>query len=205
MKGTVKHRVIEAALDLFYERGYHGVSVDDIVQQAGTSKGGFYHNFKSKEALLYDIHDVFISHVLTETKQAMLQSTTPIEQIQQMLYAFTNVFDVYKRHITVFYNESVYLKGAYEQAINDKRTQYRKLFEAVLATGKEQQMFRAELHTTITAMAIIGMVNWTYKWYQQDGALTMTQITHYFNDVILHGIVTPAYAATIFFSTQQTD
>ncbi|HIX42860.1 MAG TPA: TetR/AcrR family transcriptional regulator, partial [Candidatus Kurthia intestinigallinarum] len=44
----------------------------------------------------------------------------------------------------------------------------------------------------ITAMLIIGTVNWTYKWYKQDGELTMQDITTYFNDVILRGVMTEA-------------
>lgn len=191
MRGTVKERILDAALDLFYQKSYSRVSVDEIVELAGASKGGFYHNFKSKDALLYEIHDVFISYVLVQTQKAMITTQSPVQQVRDMLYAFTNVFDVYKRHITVFYNESAYLPEEFEAAIKAKRTQYRKMIEAVIETGKQDGDFRAELSTTITAMAIIGMVNWTYKWYRQDGPLSMAQITEYFNDVILRGIVTP--------------
>ncbi|HWL11575.1 MAG TPA: helix-turn-helix domain-containing protein, partial [Ureibacillus sp.] len=48
---SLKERIIETALELFQHKGYHGVSVDEIVDIAGTSKGGFYHKFKSKDAL----------------------------------------------------------------------------------------------------------------------------------------------------------
>jgi len=123
VKQTVKQRIIETALDLFQQKGYHGVSVDEIVETAGTSKGGFYHNFKSKDALLYEIHDVFISYVLKETKEAYKQYNSPIEKVCAMLYAFTNVFDLYQRHITVFYDENAYLPNEYKTIINEKRTE----------------------------------------------------------------------------------
>lgn len=190
MKATIRTRVLEAALDLFYEKGYNRVSVDEIVERAGTSKGGFYHNFKSKDALLYEIHNVFISYVLAQTKKARASSSSPVEQLSAMLYAFTNVFDVYMRHITVFYNEVAYLPAEFEAPIHEKRTQYRRMIEDVIEAGKAEGQFRLDLSTTITTMAIIGMVNWTYKWYRHDGELTMTQITKHFNDVILRGIVT---------------
>ncbi|WJH33025.1 FAD-dependent oxidoreductase [Paenibacillus sp. CC-CFT747] len=44
--------VIETALQLFIDKGYENVSVDDIIQSTGTSKGTFYHYFSSKEDLL---------------------------------------------------------------------------------------------------------------------------------------------------------
>lgn len=190
VKQTVKQRIIETALDLFQMKGYHGVSVDEIVEKAGTSKGGFYHNFKSKDALLYEIHDVFISYVLKETKFVYEQNDTPIEKLCAVLYAFTNVFDLYQRHITVFYDESAYLPHDYKQVIIEKRIEYRKLMERLIEEGKKSGHFREEISTKITTMAIIGLVNWTYKWYKQNGELTMEQITVYFNDIILRGICT---------------
>ena len=190
VKQTVKQRIIETALDLFQEKGYHGVSVDEIVENAGTSKGGFYHNFKAKDALLYEIHDVFISYVLKETKAVYERYDSPIEKVCAMLHAFTNVFDLYQRHITVFYDESAYLPYDYKIIIKEKRTEYRKLIERAIEDGKKSGAFRENISTTITAMAIIGLVNWTYKWYKQNGKLTMEQITVYFNDIILRGICT---------------
>ncbi len=47
-----KERVAMAALKLFAERGYDQVSVGDIIAATGTSKGTFYHYFKSKDELL---------------------------------------------------------------------------------------------------------------------------------------------------------
>jgi len=47
--------VAETALRLFRERGYEHVSVDDIIAATGTSKGTFYHYFKSKDELLGEV------------------------------------------------------------------------------------------------------------------------------------------------------
>lgn len=190
MKQSLKERIIETALDLFQQKGYHGVTIDEIVEKAKTSKGGFYHYFKSKDSLLYDIHDIFISHVLAETKQVYESYDSPILRLYNMLVSFTHVFHVYNRHITVFYDESAYLQDEYKDIINQKRKEYRKLIESVINDGKESQHFRSEISTSITTMAIIGLVNWTYKWYKSEGPLSMEEITAYFNDIVLRGIVT---------------
>jgi len=42
---------VEAAIDVFAEKGYHRTAVDDIVARSGTSKGSFYHFFPSKEGI----------------------------------------------------------------------------------------------------------------------------------------------------------
>jgi TetR/AcrR family transcriptional repressor of nem operon len=52
---TLKERIIEESLKLFSVKGYMSTSTTDIIEAAGTSKGGFYNHFKSKEQLFYEI------------------------------------------------------------------------------------------------------------------------------------------------------
>lgn len=44
--------LLDLAEELFFESGYEKTTVADIIARAGVSKGGFYHHFDSKEALL---------------------------------------------------------------------------------------------------------------------------------------------------------
>jgi AcrR family transcriptional regulator len=44
--------LLDCAQALFFENGYEATTVADIIERAGVSKGGFYHHFDSKEALL---------------------------------------------------------------------------------------------------------------------------------------------------------
>ena len=47
---NTRGRIISAAWKLFYEQGYDGTTVEDIVFESGTSKGSFYHYFDGKDA-----------------------------------------------------------------------------------------------------------------------------------------------------------
>jgi TetR/AcrR family transcriptional regulator, transcriptional repressor for nem operon len=48
---TLKDRIIDEALRLFSVKGYANTSTMEIITAAGTSKGGFYNHFKTKEEL----------------------------------------------------------------------------------------------------------------------------------------------------------
>jgi len=50
--GLRKSELLDCAQELFFERGYENTTVNDVIAKAGVSKGGFYHYFESKEALL---------------------------------------------------------------------------------------------------------------------------------------------------------
>lgn len=56
-------RLLEAAATVFARRGFEGASVDDIVEEAGLSKGAMYANFASKEALFLALLDRCLDQV----------------------------------------------------------------------------------------------------------------------------------------------
>ena len=56
---NTRGRIISAAWKLFYEQGYEGTTVEDIVYESGTSKGSFYHYFDGKDALMGTLAYVF--------------------------------------------------------------------------------------------------------------------------------------------------
>jgi protoporphyrinogen oxidase/AcrR family transcriptional regulator len=59
MRATTRKKrdvMMDVALSMFMEKGYENVSVDDIITATGTSKGTFYHYFKSKDAIIADLY-----------------------------------------------------------------------------------------------------------------------------------------------------
>ncbi|WP_027963298.1 TetR/AcrR family transcriptional regulator [Halalkalibacillus halophilus] len=186
----LKERIIQSSLELFSEHGFHGVSINDLVSHCGTSKGGFYHHFTSKDELLFVIHDLFISYVLNEAHEAKWKEEQPVTQLYEILRSFVRVFDLYNEHISVFYQENKYLKEVYEEQIKRKRDDFKEIVIEVIARGQEQGDFRKELPTIITGMSILGMVNWTYQWYRRDGEQSIDEIATVYIDLLLRGILT---------------
>ncbi|HLR01507.1 MAG TPA: TetR/AcrR family transcriptional regulator [Virgibacillus sp.] len=181
--------MIQSALLLFEENGYHGVTVNQIVDDVGTSKGGFYHHFKSKDELLFVIHDTFITYVLEKAQAANETYTSPTKKLQAIIKSFVKVFDLYKAHIAVFYQEHIYLNEQYESLINQKRDQFKEMIMDAVREGKTSGEFRRDLSVEITGMAILGMVNWTYKWYKKSGAKTIEDIGDIYINLILHALL----------------
>ena len=60
-----RERVLVAAVELFAANGYDGTSVAQVIARAGVAKGGFYHHFATKEALLYEVYGDLITRQLT--------------------------------------------------------------------------------------------------------------------------------------------
>lgn len=61
--------MMEVALAMFMEKGYENVSVDDIIAATHTSKGTFYHYFKSKDAIISALYSKQIQLIQDWVKQ----------------------------------------------------------------------------------------------------------------------------------------
>ena len=61
--------MMEVALAMFMEKGYENVSVDDIIVATSTSKGTFYHYFKSKDAIISALYSKQIQLIQDWVKQ----------------------------------------------------------------------------------------------------------------------------------------
>ena len=61
---------------MFFARGYHGVSVREIVQACGLSNAALYHHFGSKENLFIEVFKGHIALVIQQLRLADVRSMT---------------------------------------------------------------------------------------------------------------------------------
>jgi TetR/AcrR family transcriptional repressor of nem operon len=76
-KQKTRARIVEAARVMFNRHGFEQVSIDEIMKQAGLTRGGFYHHFSSKEALYAEAVHSFTSCNPFSRKLAAHQGPMP--------------------------------------------------------------------------------------------------------------------------------
>ena len=54
-KAETRKRIVESARRLFNRHGFTGVSIDEIMAEAGLTRGGFYNHFETKEELYAEV------------------------------------------------------------------------------------------------------------------------------------------------------
>lgn len=63
MAVTARERLIEAAFELFDERGFEQTTVEDIAERAGVGRTTFFRSFRSKEQVIFPDHDALLSAI----------------------------------------------------------------------------------------------------------------------------------------------
>ncbi len=74
-----RKEILVAAAKLFSSQGYHGVSVDAIARDAGTSKGNLYWHFNSKQEIFCQLFERLAGSLLMPIKE-VLDSVSPPKQ-----------------------------------------------------------------------------------------------------------------------------
>ena len=91
---NTKGKIVSAAWSLFYEQGYDNTTIDEIVEESGTSKGSFYHYFKGKDAILSSLSYLFDEKYdeLRDTMDAGMSSIDKLLKLNHELFIMNFCF-----------------------------------------------------------------------------------------------------------------
>ena len=94
-KGELRREaIIRTAERLFFEKGYEETSIQDILDELSISKGGFYHHFDSKIALLSEIcrqrGELELERVRSEIQSGKLKPVQKLNLLLSVLHMFAN-------------------------------------------------------------------------------------------------------------------
>src|ERR1043166_3630885 len=82
--------IMDAALDCFVERGFHGTAIPQIAEKADIAAGTIYHYFENKEALVNALYRRCKSTIVQRVYAAFPQSETTRKQFEVMWHTMVD-------------------------------------------------------------------------------------------------------------------
>ena len=172
---NTREKIIDAAWKLFYRQGYDDTTVEEIIEESGTSRGSFYHYFQGKDGLLSTLSDVF------DQKYDELMETIDPEQdrFEQLMYLNRELFAMIENSISLdllarLYSSQLVTRG--DRSLLDHGRTYYKLLRQIVLQGQE----RGELRGDVTANEIVRAYALCeraliYDWCLSAGDYSLTQ------------------------------
>jgi AcrR family transcriptional regulator len=80
-----KAEILDAAEKLFNTKGYEAATINDILIALNISKGAFYHYFKSKEEVLDEIIEKYISERVSRAEKIVASSLSPVQKFFEII------------------------------------------------------------------------------------------------------------------------
>lgn len=177
-------RLIMAAIDCFWEKGFHPSSTRDIAKRANLSPAAVYVHFKSKNELLFRVIEIIAGEHLKGSIATANEPGTPSERLRRIVHqSITFPGEVFKA-ATVTNGEFAVLTGAQRDHVMAVRDQLDEIFARCLADGCATGEFKVA-NIALTKIAIATLCRSVLTWYSLSGPLSPNEIgTHYANLVL---------------------
>jgi AcrR family transcriptional regulator len=185
-----RHAIVDTSAKVFARRGYHATGIMELCAANELGKGALYHYIGSKEELLAAIHDRVMDEVLLGADRVAEAGGSPPRQLAMLGDELLDVIHRYPDHVWVFLHEFPALTGERAANFRERRRTYERRVEAVLQAGVDSGEFR-DIEPRLTAMAWLGMHNYTYLWLKPGGRLSARDVAKPFADIFMRGIITP--------------
>ena len=157
-KPATRDKILQAALEVFAEKGYHRALVDDIVRASRTSKGAVYHHFPNKEALFLALVDEFSARLAEAVAAAIADAHGALGKVQAALTAGLETFARHRDLARILLLESVSLGSAYQSKRLEVHERFASLIQAYLDDAVAEGSIPA-LDTRVATLAWLGAVN----------------------------------------------
>ncbi len=186
-------RIIQAALEIFVRKGYHGTSIQDITEKVGLTKGALYAHFRSKGELLLRIIDEFKSRFIGGMVDALENDAGDALNKIHTVISFNSRFALENEHLCVFLTFLTTELNAdvdFEPPLKATYLEYRKIISEVVKQGIKQEVFKKNLDPDIAALTFMALHDgvlhqWVLNRNQVDGEVYVRT----FREIFLYGLV----------------
>jgi TetR/AcrR family transcriptional regulator, cholesterol catabolism regulator len=184
-----QQQIVDQAATLFDSRGYHATTMEDIASAVGLAKPTLYHYYKSKDDILYAIHEEFIDLLLAEHAQRATNTSLSVDNL--LLGIIGDILDLmrtHRGHVRVFFEHHRELPTKQQETIRRKRDEYFSIVEKLIQRGIDEGSYETDYK--LCTLHLFGMCNWAYQWYNSDSRLTPREIAKSFWLMLRDGIAT---------------
>jgi TetR/AcrR family transcriptional regulator, cholesterol catabolism regulator len=187
---TRLEEVLQSAANIFFAKGFHATSIEDVARDVGMLKGSLYYYIKSKDDLLFQLllagiedSDAFIASQIDPQGD-------PLEQLERAIRAQIDYIIQNRVQFGLFLHEFDSLSGKRQHKLISVMSRYNSRFVELVRRGQEQgQLIHGE--PWIIVNGVLGMCNWLYRWYDTDEISNPEQVKQIFVRMLLQGIRKP--------------
>lgn len=160
-----KKKIIQVATQLFSERSYHNVTIDEVATKAGIAKGTIYLYFESKEKLYLEILENGFESIESLIEKEVAKADPASAKLRKVLRL---IFGFYRQNLDVLRilsRDETHLIREHFQFTEHWRERRVKLYEKILEKGVKEGSFRP-INTKLVALIVFGLVRSVMFFYE---------------------------------------
>lgn len=184
-----REKLIEHAIEVFSARGYRATSMNDLADEVHLSKSTLYHYYRSKQDLLVAIYQRVMLENIAAAKRATQGNPSAANAIRKMLFDRVAYTCRNNRILQIFHQEEAELSKRLMSEVLASRRRYQAVMTDLLERGLAEGELKFDTTPMIVANALLGACNWSYKWYNPEGARSPEELANEVVDLLMKAIV----------------
>lgn len=187
--GTPRLEILAAASEVFRKKGFHRAGMRDIAAALGVAVGKLYYYFRSKQDLLAFCQQDTLRRLLRTQELLEGLGLPPDRRLDLLVRGHLRCLN---RGIpgSLAHLEVEGLEAPLRRPIVVLRDRYERRLRELIAEGSREGVFR-DADPKLTALAMLGALNWTVKWYRPGGNGSLEVIEDSFAEQIVRGLLAP--------------
>jgi AcrR family transcriptional regulator len=169
--------VVQAAIQVFYQKGYAASSVQDVADVVGVLKGSLYHYISSKEDLLL--------RILQESHE---QARQIMEEVAALEVSPLDRLRAYVESMYRWYLANIERVSVYFTAIRAQARELDSFVRRLLTEAQGDGSVRADLDVKLAAVFLQGALNSSVVWYRPSGAYSPAEIARQFTEMSISSL-----------------
>lgn len=184
--------LLEAAMSIFQREGYEAASIATIAKAAGMDRGSVYYYTPGKRELFSAIVLDTVREIVATAEEISRSDDRQDEKLRNVIRAALDAYAASYPVVFIYLQEDMgQLKGKLG-ALDKKMLRYGKRYERaltkIIADGVTDGEFRDVGSPKMLAFAIMGMINWTHRWFQPSGQYSPAEIAAIFSELAVNGL-----------------
>ena len=133
-----RESLINAAIAVFIEKGFHNATVRDIGRAANMTQGTIYNYVSSKDDILYMVCDRIVAEYNEQARRALDTSYEPAERVRSAVRAISQVMYRHRREILLIYQDSHLLDKRSRRVILARVEEFIGMFERIITDAARE-------------------------------------------------------------------
>jgi len=153
--------IIEAAMQLFSEKGFENTSMADIAEAAGFAKGTLYLYFDSKDDLLIAVKGQILESFLQNLTEITAKEISAIDKMQEIQASYINMhfsqllkLGLMEISANCHNVPKLLQKHEFLLAIKNRVGRFTECFASIIKQGQTEGSFRKDVNPEVTAILI---------------------------------------------------
>jgi AcrR family transcriptional regulator len=185
---NTKRKILEAAAQIFSEKGYHAASMRDIARAVNLQKASLYHHVSGKQEILLNLLDQALDILIEDIGWVVAKPNPSDEKLRLAIRVYLQRLIDQRDLAAVLLFEHRSLDPELKIRHMPRRDRFERLWRSLIESGIEEGVFTCE-NPSQAARALLGVMNWTITWFRLDGQFSYHEISDQFSDLFLFGLL----------------